>query len=294
MALFRALESAAPPNTRLFHDPYAAQFLRPSLRAVVGLSRSRLGRGLVLGTIDRLWPGARASGIARTRLIDDRLLATLRCGKVEQVVVLGAGFDCRAHRHSLSPNLGYLEVDRPETQALKRERLGDQINPDVRYVPCDFEADSLSICLEKAGFRPGKRSFFLWEGVTNYLSPEAVDDVLGYVSSTAPGSVLLFTYVDRLVLDEPERFVGSQRLRSTLRNSDESWTFGIRPSEIADFLEHRGLRLVEDKCSIDYRAQYLGGSGAHLHGYEFYRVAVAIVADTLLDHPLGGPTRCPR
>lgn len=108
------------------------------------------------------------------------------------------------------------------------------------------------------------------------------------------GSVLLFTYVDRLVLDEPERFAGSRRLRSTLRNSDESWTFGINPSEIGDFLEHRGLRLFEDKGSIEYRAQYLGDCGAHLRGYEFYRVAIAIVGDTLLDHSQGGPNRCPR
>ena len=295
MALFRALESAAPPETRLFDDPYAARFLRPSLRGVVRLSRSRSGRALVLAAIDRLWPGARASAVARTRFIDDALVTASREGEVEQVVLLGAGFDCRAHRLSLSPAPDYLEVDRPETQEMKREQLGDRRRADVCYVPCDFEADSLSAGLEKAGFRPEQSSFFLWEGVTNYLNPEAVDDVLKYVSSTKPGNVLLFTYVDRLVLDEPDRFVGSHRLRSTLRRSDEPWTFGLDPSGLADFLEHRGLRLVCDKGSIDYRARYLGASGAHLRGYEFYRAAVAVVGDTA--PPIGPPegaNRCPR
>ncbi len=277
MALFRALESAARPEIRLFDDPYSVRFLRPSLRAVVRVSRSRFGRALVLAAIDRLWPGARASGVARTRFIDDAL-ATASCeDTVEQVVLLGAGFDCRAQRLSLNPAPTYLEVDQPETQELKREMLGDCIGGEVRYVPCDFEADALSTSLEKAGFRPEQPSFFLWEGVTNYLSPEAVDGVLEYVSSTAPGSVLLFTYIDRLVLDEPDRFVGSRRLRSTLRRADEPWTFGLEPSGLADFLGQRGLRLVCDTGSIDYRAQYLGSGSAHLRGYEFYRVAVARV-----------------
>jgi methyltransferase (TIGR00027 family) len=231
----------------------------------------------VLAAIDRLWPGARASGVARTRLIDDALLALSRGGEIEQVVLLGAGFDCRAHRQSLRPAPVYLEVDRPETQDLKRERLGERAGGDVRYVPCDFEAGSLGASLEKAGFTPQRPAFFLWEGVTNYLSPSAVDDVLEYVRSTAPGTLLLFTYVDRRILDEPDRFVGSRRLRSTLRSSDETWTFGLEPSGLAAFLEQRGLRLVCDQGSIEYRAHYLGSRGAHLRGYEFYRAAVARV-----------------
>ncbi len=295
MALFRALESAAPSETRLFDDPYAMRFLRPSLRSVVRLSRSRFGRALVLAAIDRLWPGARASGVAGTRFIDDALIRASREGKIEQVVLLGAGFDCRAHRLSISPAHGYLEVDRPETQETKRERLGDGLGGDVCYVPCDFKVDSLSEVLEKAGFRAELSSFFLWEGVTNYLNPEAVDEVLEYVSASKPGNVLLFTYVDRLVVDEPDRFVGSRRLRSTLQRSDEPWTFGLDPAGLPDFLEHRGLRLVCDKGSIDYRAQYLGARGAHLRGYEFYRTAVAVVGNTAL--PIGPPgeaNRCPR
>ena len=277
MALFRALESSAPRETRLFYDRYAQRFLRPSLRAVLRLSRGRLGRALVLAAIDGLWPGARPSGVARTRFIDDALASASAEGKIEQVVLLGAGFDCRAHRLSLTPAPVYLEIDRPATQERKRERLGDRVESATRYAPCDFGTDSLAASLNNAGFRPERPSFFLWEGVTNYLSPDAVDDVLEYVSSTAPGSVLVFTYVDRMVLEEPDRFVGSRRLRSTLRGSDESWTFGLEPSRLADFLGQRGLRLVCDTGSIDYRAQYLGSSGTHLRGYEFYRVAVARV-----------------
>jgi len=125
MALFRALESTRPPEVRLFDDPYAVRFLRPSLRAVIRISHSRLGRALVQAAIDFLWPGARASGVARTRLIDDALVGASRDARIEQVVLLGAGFDCRANRLSLGPALEFLEVDRPDTQEVKRERLDE-------------------------------------------------------------------------------------------------------------------------------------------------------------------------
>jgi methyltransferase (TIGR00027 family) len=149
-------------------------------------------------------------------------------------------------------------------------------------VPCDFEAGSLAASLESAGFESNRSTFVVWEGVTNYLSSEAVDDVLDTVRGIAPGSVLLFTYVDRLVLDEPGRFVGSHRLRSTLQSSDEPWTFGLDPSGLADFLKQRGLALVCDESSVDYRARYLGSAGRDLRGYEFYRAAIAKVCDAAL------------
>jgi len=196
---------------------------------------------------------------------------------LRQIVLLGAGFDCRAHRLLLRPAPVFLEVDRREVLNVKRALLHDRAGDRVRYVPCDFETGALAACLCHAGFQSDQRSFFLWEGVTNYLTPAAVDEVLAFVSSTAPGSVLLFTYVDRRVLDDPTAFIGSRTLRWILRSSQESWTFGIEPLKVGGFLRGRGLRLLCDTSSVDYRARYLGANGAHLRGYEFYRAAVAVV-----------------
>ena len=97
MALFRALENFRPSNVRLFEDRFALEFLTPSLRTVARMSRYPFFSFLIPWLIDRLWLGARSSGIARTRLIDDALRKTLQEG-MQQVVILGAGFDCRAYR----------------------------------------------------------------------------------------------------------------------------------------------------------------------------------------------------
>src|SRR5271169_5826743 len=122
MALFRALESFRPSDTRLFEDRAAIEFLRPSLRLVVHLSRTPLIGGWVPWLIDQRWPGARSSGIARTRLIDDALAKALQDG-MQQIVILGAGFDCRAYRIPNIQRARVYEVDHPGTLTAKREHL---------------------------------------------------------------------------------------------------------------------------------------------------------------------------
>ena len=71
MAAFRALESAKPAPERLFHDPYAKRFLQLRDRVIAASSRVTLVRRLIEFYADIRVPGARISGIARTRLIDD-------------------------------------------------------------------------------------------------------------------------------------------------------------------------------------------------------------------------------
>ena len=80
--------------------PARPSFLPPSWR--VALTASRLGavRAAIEATYDLVGgPGPRASAIARTKLIDD--LVEEIAPTVEQVVLLGAGYDTRPYRLSL-------------------------------------------------------------------------------------------------------------------------------------------------------------------------------------------------
>jgi methyltransferase (TIGR00027 family) len=89
------------------------------------------------------------------------------------------------------------EADHPATQQAKREALGGIAGPpasQVRLVPVDFERDDVGQALRAAGYRDGAPSLFLWEGVTNYLTPAAVDQTLGAVRGlAAAGSLVVFT-----------------------------------------------------------------------------------------------------
>jgi len=308
MALFRALESCRRPRgERLLEDPLAVAFLRPSLRLAVLVAQVPLLGRIVPGFIDRRWPGARSSGVARTRLIDDLLIAALREG-ADQVVLLGAGFDCRAHRLPGIDRSRVFEVDRPATLGAKQARLRQRLPRlpgHVVFVEADFEDQGLEPALRSAGFSPISRSFFVWEGVTNYLTADAVDATLCRVGAVAaPGSRLLFTYVHRGLLDGSIAFPGGRRLSRTLRHIGEPWSFGLDPAEVSGFLAQRGFRLLEDWGAADYRSRYLGRRTRRMRGYEFYRVALAEICPGRLGrapleaHPTtresAGDDACPR
>ena len=88
MAFFRALESEKPGNRRLFFDRFAHAFLGPRLKAALALTRVPLLGRIVPWIMDSLWPGARTSGVARTRLIDDMLMTAVG-HEAQQLVLLG-------------------------------------------------------------------------------------------------------------------------------------------------------------------------------------------------------------
>lgn len=281
MALFRALESA-PHGSRppLFDDRFAYGFLRPWLRLVVRLAAVPVVGALVPRLIDWRWPGARTSGVARTCLIDDALADAIRHG-VDQVVLLGAGFDSRAYRIADIERSRVFEVDHPATLAAKRERLQHLLGTlpaHVVLVDVDFNQQALPERMDRAGFDPKGRSFIIWEGVTNYLTAQAVDDTLRYVSThTMPGSRIIFTYVHRGLLDGSVEFEGTRHVVALLQRAGEPWTFGLDPAGLATYLADRGFRLLDDVGATEYRARYLGPEARSTKGYEFYRAALAEV-----------------
>ena len=278
MALFRAMESARSPSRRLFHDPFARAFLRPSLRIIRNLATIPVLGAFIPWMIDTRWPGARSSGVARTRLVDDLLIRALQNG-VEQVVILGAGFDCRAYRLAGIDRVRVIEVDHPDTQQAKcrnlRHVLGNLPNH-VRFIPLDFNRQGLEEIASASGFDGNRSTFYLWEGVTNYLTASAVEATFRAMRRLSRNSQVLFTYVDRAVLDPEISFPGKDRLRKTLQSAGEVWTFGFNPADLKDYLDRRGFRLVDDIGSVEYRSRYLGTHPRLLRGYEFYRVAMGI------------------
>lgn len=217
-------------------------------------------------------PGARTSAIARTAFIDDVVKREVAAG-VKQLVVLGAGYDCRAQRMSELANVKVFEVDRAPTQEHKRGVLGPTRSV---YVPVDFLKDDTFAKLASHGWKRDEPTLFIWEGVTNYLDESAVVRVLSEVAKCARGSMIVFTYIHRGVIDGSVSFEGAQRIVNNVKSMSEPWTFGITPSETAAFVMKCGLKLKEDLGADEYRARYLPG-WENFRGYAFYRVAVATV-----------------
>ena len=205
MALFRALETQRPIEQRLFADPLAASFLTRPLAAAAAVAGLPVLGGLVPLLIDRQIPGPRASAVARTKVLDDAVTAAAVAGGIEQLIVLGAGYDSRAYRLPGTQRLRVFEVDHPDTQSVKRrvlEQVLGQLPAHVRFVPVDFDHDDLAAALDHAGLAHGRPSFELWEGVASYLTSEAVDATVRWASQIAgEGSELALTYVHRGLIE---------------------------------------------------------------------------------------------
>lgn len=279
VALFRAIESSLPSERRLFEDPHARRFLGPRLSLVAALCRVPGVPDLVSRFIDRRWAGTRSSAVARTRVIDDAIRAAVDRG-IEQLVILGAGFDSRPYRLDVLKEATIFEVDHPSTFAKKQnilQRALPSLPRNVRFVATDFHEVELGLVMEASGYSKVAPTFILWEGVTPYLTEPAVDATLRWCAEAASGSELLFTYVHRAVIDAPETFAGTQTLFATLKAAGEEWKFGIDPADLAGFLSDRGLRLEQDIGSAEYRAKYWPKASHVTRGYEFYRIALARV-----------------
>jgi methyltransferase (TIGR00027 family) len=276
VATFRAVESARPEGERLFDDPYAACFLDGRLKTGARLARNGLGQRLICRYIDRNWPGSRPSAVIRTRLIDDAVRAALADG-AEQLAILGAGYDSRGLRLPEAVSVPVFELDQPPTQERKKSRLlaRDGVLPEnVTYVPFDLLEEGVGAPLERAGFQTGKKSVFIWEGVLSYLTPEAVDQTLAWITSAgAPGSRLVYTYVDVALLrdggeDEPP-------WSAQVAKVGEPFRYGLDPAKMDEFLGERRLKPLWDLSTLEAIKQHSVPGGEKAPG--FYRVAEAEV-----------------
>jgi methyltransferase (TIGR00027 family) len=277
VCLYRAIESRRPPATRLFDDPFAPRFLGWRFRTALHLARLPvIGAAMPWSLVDGHWSGPRGTVSVRTRYIDDCLGEALRHG-VKQVVILGAGFDCRAYRIPEITRSRVFETDHPATQEVKKRRLG-ALPSHVTYVPIDFTVNTLEAVLPAAGFRGDAQTFFICEGVTHYLPAHAVDVLFRHIGRSAAGSRLVFTYIHRGMLDGSAQFAGAANTLATVRRAGEPYTFGFEPAELSPYLAARNLPLIEDVGADTYRERYLTprGRGAEPLS-EYQRAALARV-----------------
>ena len=156
VALYRAIESSRSAATRLFVDPLAPAFLGSRFRWALRAYRiPAIGAAVPWSIIDGHWSDPRGTVAVRTRYIDDVVGAALRRG-TDQVVILGAGFDCRAYRIPGIERTRVFEVDHPATQGKKKAvimRMLSAIPPHVAFVPVDFSTDSLDAAMPRSGYR---------------------------------------------------------------------------------------------------------------------------------------------
>jgi methyltransferase (TIGR00027 family) len=259
-----AIEHQEPPDRRLVDDDLAASFLPKPLRALVRASKFRLIRRAVIAASERSGPGLWANLSCRKSYIDDNLAESLP--SVEAVVILGAGLDTRPYRLARLGDVPVFEVDLPVNITRKRaivSRVFGKVPPSVRLVSVDFERDVLMATLASYGYRVDSPTFFVWEGVTQYLTADAVRATFDELAQAASGSRLDFTYVRRDFIDGVNLY-GAQVLYEKFRVRSQTWKFGMLPEDIEDFLARYGWRLIEQVGPNELMDRYVRPAGRNL------------------------------
>jgi methyltransferase (TIGR00027 family) len=257
VALVRALEAQKPEASRICYDPYARAFV-PALTYLI--SKPVIDSGLY----ERMAPGATAFIALRERYIDDFLKASLDEG-LDQVVILGAGFDTRAYRIAGIEKTRLFEIDHPATQKVKLQRLKKVIDPlpaHVTFIPLDFNTQTLAERLPASGYDEQARTLFIWQGVTYFLSAEGVDSTLAFIANhSGQDSQVIFDYFYNEGLhDASSAYV--KALRRAAAMTGEDYMFGIDKGQIEPFLSRRRFNDIRSTPLEELKQRYFTGPNA--------------------------------
>lgn len=210
----------------------------------------------------------------RTAFIDAEVRRALREG-VDQVVLLGAGLDTRAERLA-APGVRFFEVDRPETQTDKLARLRALERYPVTaatYVSCDLGREDFIDRLLACGFSAARPAFFIWEGVTMYLTEAAVRATLRRVADGAhPRSTIVFDSIERKLAEGRSTREKDKDMLALLADLGEPITFGV--NDVTPLLHEEGFRHIRT-VSFDQACLTFTGTYERERAFRFSHLVMA-------------------
>ena len=233
------------PNNNILKDPYAEKFLPWYMRRPIKrkyfikiaeniFRRNRMGNNVLI----------------RARYAEDKLQQCIDSG-VKQYIILGAGWDSFAFRKpELLNDIHVFELDFPATQERKKsklDQLGLTLHKNVHLTPIDFETTSISEALSKTAFDPGLPTFVTWQGVTYYLTMDAIEHVFDDLGSFCKGGLdIVLDYMDDRYFQDWKKNRHSRRLHYAVSLVGEPFKTGFNPKTFPNWLKERNFDLLED------------------------------------------------
>jgi methyltransferase (TIGR00027 family) len=223
VALARALHQAVDDKPLILDDPIAPMIVDTRSEAYARLFEAR----------DQHYERqGRTIMVVRSRYAEDCLADAVVNG-ARQYLVLGAGMDTFAYRQPpWAGALRIFEVDHPSSQTFKRTRL-DTVRiapqPNLTFVPVDFETGSLDQALRQSGFDFATPTFCSWLGVTMYLTDEAINETLRTLRRLVRASQVVLPFN---LPPEALRAPDAERVRGIMKGvaaSGEPWISLYRP-----------------------------------------------------------------
>ena len=238
-----AIRAGEPEQTQpLFHDPYAQWFSNDRARAVAE-------------QLDVAFPPSTSMVRFRTRYFNRFVERGIEAG-ARQVVLLGGGFDMRAH---LFDGARFFEVDQRAVLEYKRATLAENGIEQPPSLFANYLKADVPKGLAELGFDPAAPTLMVWEGNTMYLPPEGILPFLNRLAEALTSFRIAFDYfaVD-LQSRDFENEEDRRRLEDVERAMGASFPTGF--ADLKVFEEQAPYRVAEDG-SFDNLAEEFGLGG---------------------------------
>jgi len=238
-----AMEQFNPLDERIVKDPLACDFLPLGMKIFVWFTRYDVFRHWLENSAEKSIPGMWLGMLIRKKYIDDLLFDLNQ--SIEVVLNLGAGFDTRLFR--LNKELPLFELDQRVTIQKKRKLIKKyfgEIPRNINLIDTDFSQNDLIKQLEIFGYDFSYQTFFIMEGVTQYLEKKTIGETFEFLSKAKKNSQLVFSYVRKDFIDGNVMYGWEAAYKKYVKKG--IWTFGLLPDEIDEFLRKYGYKLIED------------------------------------------------
>lgn len=239
---------------RIFTDPLAVPIagVTPEQLADLASAATQDGETTDIRRRRRLFLAARA------RFAEDTIADAVATG-TRQVVILGAGLDTFAYRNP-HPDVRVFEVDHPDTQEWKRQRLeaaGIELPASLTFAPVNFESQTLATGLAAAEFDRSRPAVFIWLGVIMYLTRDTILDTLRFAADQARPVRLVFDYLYPASAATPDDMGQRTARADRVAAIGEPWLSFFTSDEIVDILRETGFDHVDDRDAPHLIASYL-------------------------------------
>ncbi len=269
-----AIEQYFPKAQHIVDDDLAFRFLPFGGKGFVRLLQPRRVRDWLIGLSEKHNPGIWGGLLCRKRYIDEKVFTSRN--EIEALVNLGAGLDTRACRPPVVSRLPVWELDQNESVRAKEKRLHKvfgSIPANIKLVPVDFDRDDPGAVLAAHGYSLRSRTFFIWEGVSQYLTEQGVRATFGWLAKAAPGSRLVFTYVRRSFLEGKDVYGWESGYKQFV--ASRLWKFGMESADWPAFLRNYGCRIIEDAGYDELASRYILPAGRRLVSTPVERIVYA-------------------
>jgi methyltransferase (TIGR00027 family) len=190
-------------------------------------------------------PGMTHHYLFRKKLIEDQLLQAIADG-VQQVIILGAGFDTLALRMAKQyPTVRFFEIDLPATQQAKvrvLEKIGYSVPSNRIVIPADLGQTALpEVLLKHSQFKPNVSTIVVLEGVLMYLGEAEVRALFIMLHGLFSGALNIIFGATTAPDNEDN---GRVRMVNALLGRGEETTEWYCPSaRMPEFMAELGYRL---------------------------------------------------